>query len=383
VLLDVFVGGPDPYQVTATLLPENPAPPVLALGDAVVADFDAFEISQLALASGARAVASSSLRGSGPALRYPEAAIFDADDSLLVTNVGTPALLRVDPATGDRSVVSGCADDACASQVGSGPALFGPRFLAREPGGQLVLSDRAGLSVSAVVRVDPVTGNRTRVSGCTDTLCSSQVGTGPAIGRVYGIAVEGSGQILVADSLALLRIDPVTGNRSVLSGCANPACTVVIGSGPGFGEPVGVALETDGSILVTDSADDAIFSAVFRVDPATGARSLLSGCADPACSSAVGGGPAFAKAFGIALEAGGDLLLTDRSLDAVFRVDAATGDRTLLSGCTDPSCAAAAGSGTLQSEPLGIAVLPEPGVWLSLLACLAFLALAGRSRFAP
>jgi hypothetical protein len=383
VLLDVFTGGPDPYQVTATLLPESPAPPALALGDVVVADFESFEVSQVGRASGARAVASASLRGDGPALHYPEDVLFDADDSILVTNVGTPALLRVDLATGDRSVVSGCADAACTSQVGSGPALFGPRFIAREPGGQLVLSDRFGLAVSAVIRVDPATGNRTRVSGCTDTACSTQVGAGPAMGRVYGIAVEASGQILVADTRALLRIDPASGNRSVLSGCANPACTTVVGPGPSFGEPVGVEIEEDGSILVTDSADDAVFTAVFRVDPATGARSLLSGCANPACSSSVGAGPAFGKVFGIALDAGGDLVLSDRTLDAVFEVDAATGERTLLSGCTGAVCATATGSGTLLSEPLGIVVLPEPEAWLGLLACVAFLAFAGHRRFAP
>ncbi len=383
VRVQVFAGGPDDYQLTATLLPENPAPPALALGDVVVADFEAFELLQLDGANGDRGVTAASLRGSGLDLRYPEDVLLDADGSILVTNVGTPALLRVDPATGDRFVVSGCADASCASQVGSGPAFLGPRLIAREPGDQLVLSDRFGVTVSAVVRVDPTTGNRTLVSGCTDTICSSQVGTGPALGRVFGIEVEASGQILVADTLALLRIDPVSGNRSVVSGCANPACTTLVGSGPSFGEPVGVAREADGAILVTDSADDSSFSAVFRVDPATGARSVLSGCADPTCSSVIGAGPQFGKVFGIALEAGGDLLVTDRSLDAVIHVDAATGDRTALSGCADASCSSATADGTLLSEPLGITVVPEPGAWPSLAACLAFLALAGRRRFAP
>jgi len=379
-LIDAFVGGPGDYQLTVTQLPENPAPPPLATYDLAVADFDAFELSQLARASGDRAVASASLRGSGVELRYPEDALAEPGGPILVTNVGIPALLRVDPLTGNRVVVSGCADASCTSQVGSGPAFLGPRFIAREAGGWLVLSDRAGLSVSAVVRVDPSNGDRTLVSGCADALCSSQLGTGPAFGRIYGIGVEPGGAILVADTRALLRIDPASGNRTVLSGCADPGCTTVVGSGPGFGEPVGVAREAGGDILVTASADASDFSAIFRVDSASGARSVLSGCADPTCSSSVGAGPAFGKVFGIALEANGDLLVTDRSLDAVFHVDAATGDRNVVSGCADTSCASAIGSGTLQSEPLGITLLPEPNAWLSLTTCLAFLALAKRRR---
>jgi hypothetical protein len=379
-LVDSFAGGPGDYQLNATLLPENPAPAPLTTDDVVVADFDAFELSSLDRASGDRAVVSASLRGSGLELRYPEDALALPGGSILVTNVGIPALLRIDPATGERAVVSGCTDAACTSQVGSGPGFLGPRFLARAAGGWLVLTDRVGLSVSAVVRVDPSNGERTLVSGCADALCSSQRGTGPSFGRIYGIAVEPGGAILVADTRALLRIDPASGNRNVLSGCADPGCTVVVGSGPPFGEPVGVAREVGGGILVTASSDFSEFTALFRVDPASGARSVLSGCADPTCSSQVGAGPAFGKVFGIALEADGDPLVSDRSLDAVFHVDAATGDRNVVSGCADAGCAPAIGNGTLQSEPLGLTPVPEPDAWLSLTAGLAFLALAGRRR---
>jgi streptogramin lyase len=384
VLVNVSSGGPGDYQVTATMLPENPAPPVLAVGDVVVAEYLFWgELSQLGRASGDRATTSASLRGSGPDLIAPEGVMFDADDSLLVTNVGAESLLRVDPSTGDRSVVSGCVDATCTSQVGSGPGFLGPRLITRDDDGSLLITDRSENTVCAVVRVDPTSGDRTLVSGCTDLACSSQVGTGPTMERAFGIEVEASGGILVADTLAVLWIDPVSGNRSVLSGCADPSCTVEIGAGPSFGAPIGVEIEAGGDILVTDSAEGSAFRAIFRVDPSTGARTIVSGCANPTCSSVIGAGPNFDKVWGIAFEDDGDLLVTDRGLDAVFHVDPTTGDRTVVSGCIDATCASVAGSGTLLSEPLGIAVLPEPSGWLSLGTGLAFLALVGRRRTSP
>ena len=45
-----------------------------------------------------------------------------------------------------------------------------------------------------------------------------------------------------------------------------------IGSGPGFVNPVGIAVEADGSLVVTDFG----LEAVVRVDPISGDRTIIS-----------------------------------------------------------------------------------------------------------
>ena len=203
------------YQLTATMLAEDPAPPPLSLGDALVADFTSHEIFRLGSAGGERAVVSSSLRGSGPPLRQPEDVVLEADGTLLVTNQGHRGLLRVDPGSGDRTLLSGCGDPACDTVRGSGPELLGPRFVAREDSGHLMLTDRAGVgTLTALVRIDEASGDRSVVSGCGDDVCSHGVGLGPAMERLFGIAIEADGSILAATSYALLRVDPDSGTRS-------------------------------------------------------------------------------------------------------------------------------------------------------------------------
>ena len=384
-LLDLF-GGPSTYQLTTTFLPEDPPPPALAIGQVVVSNFTSFELVQADLASGDRAITSSRLRGSGPALDGPEGVAFDRDGSLLVANPFQGNVLRTDAATGDRSVVSGCADAGCTSSVGSGAPFLEPRFVALARDGAVLVADRTTAGVYAIVRVDPASGARSVLSGCTDATCTTVVGAGPAIGRLFGIAVEADDSILVADGLAVFRIDPATGNRTLLSGCPDAACAAPVGAGPAFGEPVDLAVERGGSILVTYQIEGSPFGALRRIDPTSGARTLVSGCQDVGCTTVRGAGPRFVDAFGVALDRDGSVLVTDAELDALLRVDPASGDRTLLSGCADAPCSSALGAGPGFAEPLDIAVVPEPaGAGSDLLALLALTRLRAvrRRRVSP
>jgi streptogramin lyase len=98
-------------------------------------------------------VAQSSI-GSGPAFVTPWAIAVEATSTLVVVDSGLHTVARVDPVSGDRTVVSDAMN-------GSGPALSFPAAIAVEASGSLVVSD-AGLK--AVMRVNPVTGDRTVVS---------------------------------------------------------------------------------------------------------------------------------------------------------------------------------------------------------------------------
>ena len=48
-------------------------------------------------------------------------------------------------------------------------------------------------------------------------------------------------------------------------------------------------------------------------------------------SDSIGSGPGFVTPFGIAIEADGSLVVTDPDLEAVVRVDPISGDRTIIS----------------------------------------------------
>jgi hypothetical protein len=107
-----------------------------------------------------------------------------------------------------------------------------------------------------VVRVDPS-------SGALTTVADAATGCGRLDFR--DIAVEATGQLVMTASDGVIRVD-----------LGNGACTVVsdatTGSGPSLGAIVGIAVEPTGQLVVVDAE----LGAVLRVDPRSGDRAILS-----------------------------------------------------------------------------------------------------------
>jgi hypothetical protein len=296
--------------------------------------------------SGARTVVSSATVGTGPLFNVPADLVREEPNSVLVGDGFPAAVLRVNLGSGNRTVVSGCTDLDCTSTVGSGPTLGFPVALVREASGTILVGDLAVVETSspAVLRVHPVTGNRTLVSGCLSFdfdlfTCSEEVGTGPALYSPETLAVEASGGIVVGDTVlrALLRVDPVSGNRTVVSGCLDDLCSTTVGTGSSLGFPQALAVEAQGTLVVADAGvAETHFTtrALLRVEPRSGNRTVLSGCNNMTCSALVGTGPAFSQLFpdAIAITTNETLVVFDRGLvgGAVLQVDLMTGARRIL-----------------------------------------------------
>jgi hypothetical protein len=108
-----------------------------------------------------------------------------------------------------------------------------------------------------------------------------QAGSVPflTLDRPAGLAVEAAGSLVVGDEGlgAVLRVNPITGDRAIISGCAavdsGGRCVgEIIGAGPRFLTPVGIVVEAAGSLVVGDVG----LGAVLRVDPFTGDRVIVS-----------------------------------------------------------------------------------------------------------
>ena len=280
--------------------------------------------------------------GSGPDFMDPSDIAVQDDGSLVVVDYGLDAVVRVDSTTGDRMIISDNEDDM---GRGSGPAFMDPSGIAVQDDGSLVVVD-SGLK--AVVRVDPKTGDRMIISDNEDDM---GMGSGPAfMDPRGGIAVQDDGSLVVVDSVlrAVVRVDPKTGDRMIISKLIsdpNDVDDMGRGSGPDFMDPSDIAVQDDGSLVVVDS----VLRAVVRVDPKTGDRMIISDNED---DMGMGSGPAFVAPSGIAVQDDGSLVVVDSVLKVV-RVDPKTGDRMIISDNEDDM---GMGSGPAFMDPRGIAV---------------------------
>lgn len=285
---------------------------IAILADGVIVVRDGFYTDGVLITldpvTGDRTLLSGAARGKGPLFAQPRGIAADGN-SLLVADASQQAVFRVDGTTGDRTIVSGCTQisgllpDCVGIVTGTGPALSGPVAVAVEDGGAILVGQ-----VGQLVRVDPQSGDRTLVSDMTR-------GSGPPIDGADGLAVEASGSVLWTerDGSAVLRIDPARGDRVIVS-------DAITGSGPAFKTPHGLAVEAAGTAVLCDSEQGSLL----RIAPASGLRTLLSG-------GPIGSGPPLQCATGLASDAGG-VFATDVCLRGVLRLDTATGDRTLVSG---------------------------------------------------
>jgi sugar lactone lactonase YvrE len=335
-----IVGGGDRFVLPTAVAVEE-------TGDLVIVDPGLEAVLRVDPHTGDRAVFKFGAgKGVGPGLVSPSGLAVESDGSLVVTDPGLKLVVRIDPHTGDRTQVSGCtalnAENHCVGEIiGPGPAFDQPAALAVEATGDLVVVD---MSLRAVMRVDPHTGERTPVSGCPaiDALGNCQgpvIGEGQAFHSPWRIAIEATGALVVVDLglKAVVRVDPHTGMRTLVSGC--PAIDAlgncqgpIIGKGRTFVVPAGIAIEATGALVVVDP----VLQAVLRVDPHTGDRRLVSGCLgtvkDGHCVGEITGrGLAFDFPQSVVVEATGTLVVVDSGLDAVVRVDPVTGDRESVS----------------------------------------------------
>lgn len=279
---------------------------VEADGQIVIADHDLDAVMRVNPITGSLSLISGESRGSGPPILFPGSIAVEADGRLIVSGFD---LLRIDPDTGDRTMIS--------DQVGGA--------LAVEANGDLVVAID-----DAILRVNPTTGDWRIVSGCTDVQdfeCIREVGSGPPLGFLTDIDVEHDGHLIVANDVHVIRVDPVTGDRSYVSGCTETAPPSVdcvgetIGNGPLLNIIEGIAVEPDGFLVV-----ESVFPtrAVIRIDPSTGDRETVSG-------NGRGEGPSFFRLKGgIAVAPDGSIVVVERERRTVIRVDSTTGDRQIL-----------------------------------------------------
>lgn len=288
--------------------------------------------------------------------------------------VQNPALIRIDPVSGSRTIVSDVnvptEEDLSDAQTDPGPTWLIPQGVTVEPDGQIAVTD---FGLQALVRVDPVTGRRQVVSR-----------TGPAFLRPNGVAAYGEASgldstLVIADSGQSGVIEMNDDRQTIISdigfegepvnlrapfglaiepNCTQEDCRIVVAdaglaaivrldrateertliSDEGWMTPVDIDVAPDGQLVVVDVG----LNALVRVNPANGNRTVVSG-------AGAGGGPPFSRVRALVIESDGQLAVLDEGARTVFRVDPGNGERSIISGLDT-------GSGPELRLPVDIAV---------------------------
>lgn len=227
-------------------------------------------------------------------------------------SIPAPALSLLAGAIGG----TGNADD-----VGAKARFSGARDLVLDGAGSVFIADTDNCTVR---RLEIATGQVSHLAG-TPGVCGTLDGIGAAA-RFHGprgLALDGAGNLLVADYAGhtIRSVVLATGQVSTLAGAAGQTGSA---DGPGatarFDSPGGLAVEA-GVLLIGDSGNHTIRALVL----ATGAVSTLAGTAGMAGKTdGLGAAARFSEPFGLATAGTGHVYVGDVGNDAIRRVAIAT-----------------------------------------------------------
>jgi len=250
-----------------------------------------------------RSVVSASGTGTGPVPLGSTDIVWDDDNQRIIySDRFQQSIVAVNPANGNRTVIS----TSSGSTVGIGPALLNVSGLALEPSGSIL----ALTTFSGLIRIDPTTGDREVLSGASD-------GSGLLWNLGDAVAVNAAGEIYVVgrtSQAGVYHVDDGTGNRTLIT--ADSFSTPLAMR---IGNPTDAIFNASGDLLIASNLN------ILSVEVPSGTRTQVSG-------TGKGTGSSISSPQGIAVQTDGTILVTDSALQAVMAVDPVSGNRTLFSG---------------------------------------------------
>ena len=246
--------------------------------------------------------------------------------------------------------------------------LNAPFGVAVDTSGNVYIADTTDYRIR---KIAAQTGIITTIAGTGTNGFSGDNGpaTNAAIGVVHQIAVDGSGNLYLADS---------NNNRIRMVAAGTGTMTTVAGSGSstfsgdngqaksaGLPTPYGVAVDGSGNLYLAMYSD----SRVRKVTAATGVITTIAGNGNAGFTGNGGPGTSaeISKPYGVAVDASGNVFIADTSNFLVRKVSASTGIITTFAGTGTPGSGGDGGAATSATlgNLYGISVDVNGNVYLA------------------
>jgi streptogramin lyase len=308
--------------------------------------------------------AAGSMDGTGPAARFndPQSVAVDASGNLYVADSTNCAIRKITPAgvvttLAGKMGVSGSNDAA----TGSAARFNLPYGVAVDTNGNVYVAD----TLNQTIRKISSGGAVTTLAGLAGGKGSSD-GTNSAalFDTPCGLTVDGSGNVYVADTVndTIRQVSPA----GVVTTLAGSAGTIGSTNGTGrealFYQPLGVAVDGNGNVYVADSYN----STIRKVTPGGVVTAVAGATAAQGSADGAGSTAQFRDPYGVAVDINGTVYVSDLANNTIRQITAA-GVVTTLAGTPNSTGGTNDGTGSAASfgEPAGIAVDTNGNVYVA------------------
>ena len=262
--------------------------------------------------------------GVGTSARFdnPQDIVSDSSGNIYVADTNGNRIRKINT-QGVMTTIAGSGSTAFADGTGIGASFNRPKGIAVDIIGNIYVADTYNYRIR---KITP--------GGVVTTLAGSQygfadgTGTGASFSFLNEIAIyNATGDLFVADEYRIRRVTQ-GGVVSLLAGTTTLGYQEGTGAGANFSLIKGIAIASDGTLIVTDSDISRI-----RTVTQQGVTALLAGSGGRGQVDGTGGGATLNQPSGIAFESGGtSLIFADNGTHVIRRVTYPGGVVTTIAG---------------------------------------------------
>ncbi len=307
-----------------------------------------------------KASSSGSADGTGSAARFfiPHGVAVDGGGYVYVADTFNDTIRKITPSGVVTTLAGSAGSSGDADGTGSAARFNQPAGVAVDGSGNVYVADTWNYTIRKITPAGVVT----TLAGMTGSYGSAN-GTGSAA-RFFipnGVAADGSGNVYVADTSnhQIRKITPA-GAVTTLAGWAG-----LPGSADGtaayFHDPHGVAVDGSGNIYVADTSNHTIR----KIAQAGGVTTLAGMAASPGSADGTGTAARFDSPYGVAVDGSGNSYVADEGNLTIRKITPAGVVTTLAGTAGSRGNADGAGSAARFNNPHGVAVDGSGNVYVA------------------
>ncbi|BFU78581.1 hypothetical protein ALC152_17960 [Arcobacter sp. 15-2] len=273
-------------------------------------------------------LAGSGIRGSANGLgtsasfNLPTGVAVDSIGNVYVADYSSHLIRKID-SNGNVTTLAGSGSQGSANGNGTSASFNNPHGIAVDSSGNVYVAD----SSSNKIRKIDSSGNVITLAGSGSQGSANGSGISASFNNPYGVAVDSSGNVYVADrnNHKIRKIDS-SGNVTTLAGSGSRGSTNANGTSASFNFPYGVAVDSSGNVYVADSSNNKI-----RKIDSSGNVTTLAGSGSEGSTDANGTSATFKSSKGVAVDSSGNVYVADSSNNKIRKIDP-SGVVTTLAG---------------------------------------------------
>ena len=298
----------------------------------------------------------STLAGSVDAsLNSPEGVAVDSSGNIYVADTNNNKIRKI-TADGNVSTLAGSDSNGSADGIGSDASFYYPHGIAVDDNGNVYVADTNNNKIRKIT----ADGNVSTLAGSGSYGSTDGVGIDASFNKPYGIAVDTSGNVYVADTdNSLIRKITAEGNVSTFAGDGRNGFLDAVGIIARFYNPHGVTVDGNGNIYVADSGNNKI-----RKITADGNVSTFVGSGSDGSVDGVGTDASFSFAQGITVDGSGNIYVADTDNNKIRKITV-DGNVSTLAGSGSYSSTDGIGISASFYRPRAIAVDKNGNIYVA------------------